>query len=90
MHEAADHGILAQLNFVVEFAPQRINETNNYGETPLHYAARNDQEAAVSLLLSAKAGVNRTNYCGQTPLSLAKGDRVRQLLIGPTYILRKY
>ena len=64
MHMAAANGNLAQLNLVVEFAPERINETNRYGETPLHCAARSDQEAAVSLLLSAKADVNATDSNG--------------------------
>ena len=65
---ASFKGNLAQLNLVVEFVPERINETNRYGETPLHFAARNDQEAAVSLLLSAKAGVNKSDCDGWTPL----------------------
>ena len=73
VHRAADLGILAQLNLVVKFAPQRIDETNHYGETPLRIAARNYQEAAISLLLSAKADVNATNNSGQTPLHYAAG-----------------
>ena len=74
MHMAAANGNIAQLNLVVKFAPQRIDEANNYrGKTPLHIAARNDQEAAISLLLSAKADVNATNSSGQTPLHYAAG-----------------
>merc|ERR1712086_220878 len=78
VHAAAIDGNLAQLNLVVQFAPERINEAN--GDTPLHYAVGRGQEAAVSLLLSAKADVNKTNSYGETPLDWAEGDRVKQLL----------
>ena len=70
MHEAARTGNLAQLNLVIEFAPHRIDKNNRYRETPLHCAAEHDQEAAVSLLLSAKADVNNSSG-GWTPLHLA-------------------
>merc|ERR1712166_573325 len=70
VHEAAKTGNLAQLNLVARFAPNRINETGRIGETPLHSAARAGQEAAVSLLLSAKADANKTD-CRDTPLHSA-------------------
>ena len=70
---AAANGNIAQLNLVVEFVPKRIDETNRYPETPLHWAARNDQEAAISLLLSAKADVNQPDSNGKTPLHYAAG-----------------
>ena len=81
MHEAAKTGNLAQLNLVAKFAPNRINQTGRIGETPLHSAARAGQEAAVSLLLSAKADVNKTNSSGETPLRCAYGERLKQMLI---------
>ena len=81
MHMAASTGNLAELKLVIEFAPERINETDSDGLAPLHCAASWDQESAISLLLSAKADVNKTNYYGQTPLDYAEGDRVKQLLI---------
>jgi len=81
VHDAARDGNLADLRLVAEFARQRINEPNSHGRTPLHYAACCGQEAAVSLLLSAKANVNKANRIGGTPLGVANGDRVKQLLI---------
>ena len=81
MHSAAFKGDLAQLNLVIEFVPERIHETDNcYGTTPLHSAAESGQVAAVSLLLSAKADVNKTDSNGTTPLCFAKRGRVKQLL----------
>merc|ERR1711957_1096783 len=62
VHAAAIDGNLAQLNLVAEFAPERINEASSVSTwTPLHCAAAFGQEAAVSLLLSAKADVNKTD-----------------------------
>jgi len=81
VHAAAIDGNLAQLNLVVQFAPERINEASSVSTwTPLLCAAAFGQEAAVSLLLSAKADVNKTDSDGDTPLHWAKGDRVKQLL----------
>ena len=57
-----------------------MNKTDSNGTTPLLFAACRDQEAAVGLLLSAKADVNATNSSGYTPLGFAEGDRVKQLL----------
>jgi len=81
VHAAAIDGNLAQLNLVVQFAPERINEASSVSTwTPLLCAAAFGQEAAVSLLLSAKADVNKADSDGDTPLHWAKGDRVKQLL----------
>ena len=69
------------MNLVIEFAPERINEaTGSDGRTLLHSAACGGQEAAVSLLLSAKANVNQTDRWGRTPLYWTMGDQVKHLL----------
>jgi len=80
VHHEARAGDLAELKLVVEFAPERIHEPDNLGRTPLHWAAQNDQEAAVSLLLSAGADVNATDNSNETPTARASGGRVKQLL----------
>ena len=77
MRYAAGNGKMAELRLVAEYAPERI--TMFY--TPLHEAAIFNQEAAVSFLLSAGANVNQTGKYGDTALSHAENDRVRQLLI---------
>ena len=81
MHKAARYGKMAELELVTEWAPNRINETDRDGWTPLHWAASYDPEAAVSFLLGAGANVNQTNKYGQTPLSWARTAQVKQLLI---------
>jgi len=78
VHQAARTGNLAELNLVAEFAPYRINEPSSIYEgynmgTPLHSAAQEGQEAAISLLLSAKADVNETDSRGGTALHSAVG-----------------
>merc|ERR1712166_85730 len=87
VHQAAMTGPLADLNFVVEFAPERINETNEYGGTPLHDAAGYASLEAASLLLSAKADFSKTDNYGMTALDHSKkctysdNEKVTQLLI---------
>ena len=81
VHWAAERGSIAELELVAEYAPDRINDANSGGYTPLHYAADYGGEAAVSFLLSVGANVNQTNDSGESVLSLTYNDRVRQLLI---------
>ena len=81
MRKATEHSQIAELELIAEYAPDRINETDSGGFTPLHYAALCDQVAAVSFLLSVGANVNQTSISGQTPLYYASNARVEQLLI---------
>ena len=84
VHQAARTGNLARLKLVIKLAPERVNETDCLCNTPLHCAARNDQEAVVSLLLSAKADVDKTDIYGYTPLHFAAesgGEAVGSLLL---------
>ena len=57
MHAAARYGKMAELELVAEWAPDRVNEANSGGSTPLHFAAVEsvvcNQVAAVSFLLGA-------------------------------------
>ena len=40
MHQAAKEGNLAHLNLVIELAPEQVNETASYYNTPFHLAAQ--------------------------------------------------
>ncbi len=65
-----------------------VEALDQYGETPLHYAARSirDEDAAqiTGLLLAAKAPVNAADKAGETALHVAAGnddpERLKQLL----------
>merc|ERR1712166_947075 len=80
VHKAAETGNLAELNLVAEFAPERIDKADGKNYTPLHFAAQWSQEAAVILLLSAKADANKRTNSYETPLKLAQNRGVQQLL----------
>ena len=78
-------------------APQRLSvllgrkyinpdRPDNYGETPISWAARNGQDGVVQLLLEQEDAIpDRPDYGGQTPLSWAAvngHDGVVKLLLG--------
>ncbi|KAF2802632.1 uncharacterized protein BDZ99DRAFT_401361, partial [Mytilinidion resinicola] len=52
-----------------------------YRWTALHWAANNGHANVVQLLLSYDANVNAVSDTGKTPLSMAKTDEVRRLLL---------
>ena len=45
--------------------------TDESGNTPLHVAARDDNQGAVSVLLKLKVQANILNNCRKTPIHLA-------------------
>jgi hypothetical protein len=47
---------------------RNVNAADNWGETPLHYAASRSQKSVVKLLLANKADVNAADTNGETPL----------------------
>ena len=51
-----------------------VNTQNNFGLSPLHYAAAGGHEEAIQLLLEQGARINITNNQGLTPLFLAARD----------------
>lgn len=49
---------------------ENINDTNSFGETPLHYAIRNKNSRIIKLLLDKKADLYQIDDFGNTPYSL--------------------
>jgi ankyrin repeat protein len=57
-----------------------VNTADKYGDTPLHWAARNNKLLMVTALLAAGANVNPVTNYGMTPLSLAQKNDIADLL----------
>eukprot|EP00927_Polykrikos_kofoidii_P037589 TRINITY_DN31766_c0_g1_i1.p1 TRINITY_DN31766_c0_g1~~TRINITY_DN31766_c0_g1_i1.p1 ORF type:complete len:1180 (+),score=207.19 TRINITY_DN31766_c0_g1_i1:426-3965(+) len=58
-----------------------MNARDTYGMVPLHFAAEEGRRTAVSLLLRRKADATiEDNVNHRTPLQIAKGEHVRQML----------
>ena len=56
-----------------------INCQDSYQETPLHWAARYDQTAAVKLLLCLGADTTIKNWEGKTAEDVARGEATRSV-----------
>jgi ankyrin repeat protein len=57
-----------------------VNATTATGWTALHAAVFTGADSIVELLVKNGARIDARNGCGQTPLSLARGDNVKGLL----------
>lgn len=78
IHDAAQAGDLAKVESLVKEHPELVfSKDEQYGQTPLHIAAFNDQKAMAEFLLANKADVNAKAKNGSTPLHLAaaKGNK---------------
>lgn len=75
IHLAASSGDWKVLTAFLELsnANKLLNETNNYGATPLHYASKNGHSHCIELLLNSGAMVHKSHK-GVSPLMLACRD----------------
>ena len=68
LHWAVDHKDVVKLLLNRGAAPNQVNE---FGETPLHWAAKRGNKEVVELLLKGGAEPGKTNGSGKTPLCIA-------------------
>lgn len=64
---AAYHGHLSLLNFLINQKAD-VNVQTDYGDTPLHFAARTNAVAVIKILIEAKADHQQINHDGNTAL----------------------
>lgn len=78
LHLAANSGDAKALSILLEIpeCQKLLNETNNYGGTPLHLAAANGHLRSTELLLAHGAMIHKCHY-GHTPFMFAcyRGQR---------------
>ena len=68
IHICSKNGNLDGLNELIAAGGVDINESGEYGDTPLHYAIDNGHSEVVNVLVAAGAEVNKTNNDGDTSL----------------------
>jgi transient receptor potential cation channel subfamily A protein 1 len=75
MHLAASSGNSKALTAFLELtnAPKLLNETNQHGATPLHYASKNGHKLCIELLLNSGAMAHKSHK-GVSPLMLASRE----------------
>ena len=71
VHTAAAMGDIERLKVALDASPDRVDEPDDKGATPLYHAARNNRPEAVTFLLERGADVNKPSNEGRTPVSEA-------------------
>jgi ankyrin repeat protein len=71
IHDAAQRGDLAKIKALLKDHPHLVFSKDNFGLTPLHWAALAGHKDVAALLLANKADVNAQSKGGWGPLNLA-------------------
>ena len=71
IQEAARDGNLAKIQTLLKDAPGLVSSKDDFGMTPLHFAASSGRKDAAELLLASRASVNAKDNNGWTPLHMA-------------------
>lgn len=71
IHTAAQEGDLARVLALLKKDPDLVFSKDQFGRTPLHYAAASGHKDIAELLLANKAQVNAKANNGETPLHSA-------------------
>jgi uncharacterized protein len=81
IYDAAVFGDFATVERLLESGPEVVNTTDEYGFTPLHGVAGEDQLPMAQYLISKGAHVSAKNDVGITPLHLAAYPDMVELLV---------
>jgi ankyrin repeat protein len=68
LHQAAEKGDLPRVKYLVQSNPRAVNVGDEFGITPLHFAAINNQREVVEYLIAQGALINTRTHKGITPL----------------------
>merc|ERR1712086_311386 len=69
--QAAKEGRIADVKFVLQHAPEKVNDQDKYESTALYHAAQNNSLEVAEVLVAANANVDVKNYNGFTALHRA-------------------
>ncbi len=83
LHVAVWHGNLEVIKFLIDELKIDINARNKYGETPLHYAAKTNNEQLITYLLNRGANPNIKDNEHRTPYDVT-------YLISSRLLLKSY
>lgn len=68
---AISHDSIPRLQALIKDNPNIVNQRDEIGETPLHYAAKENQVSAINFLLDHGASIDAVNPVNATPLFFA-------------------
>ncbi|KAF1986185.1 hypothetical protein K402DRAFT_394037 [Aulographum hederae CBS 113979] len=84
---AVEEGDLDEVKHILSSTALRVDSTNQYGETPLHVAVRNNRTPIAEWLIAQCSATDRPTYVtargswDQTPLHLAHNAKIVEILV---------
>ena len=80
LHEAARLGRVETARHLLEQGADK-DKANNYGQTPLHWAAYFNHLEVVLLLMRRGAHVTVRTIAGELPMDMTQNEQIRQAIL---------
>ena len=80
LHEAARLGRLEAARYLLEQGADK-DKANNYGQTPLHWAAYFEHFEVAMLLMSKGAHLSVRTKAGQLPIDMTQNEKIKQAIL---------